>query len=492
MSPIERHYRLLVRTYPPGPRRTELLDTLLDCAPPGKRWPHPLEIINLLRYGLRARLGRPGTTGVVVVATLAALAFAFFGAAAGNRLAWEFAPSLPTGQAERELKATVFPGLHVWGGGDADKFLADEADEGTRYGDADYWVEHTAATRDVHAYTVGVRDRLIADGWEIRSPLIPQEDQSDQDLADRETSWSFWATKDDLALSFSDVLLPARPWYDAPGAASFELTRTESTLTWSGAAAGALLSALAGWLLVGAVSRRTEFRPGATVSSTTLFGLAVLMLGPTVLLSLDPIVQRLSDPPEPVVTPYWNALTYLGDFFAVIAGCLALAALLVGLIPERSAWHRARRRRLPGAIAFVLVVASVVAIGWIRSAPEVRADRACTPAVPPPARGDTHLTRKARVFVRSGTSPEQLNLITVASRRAWGGVGELKWDPMAPEFQHTYCGAGASMPAQVAVTMPWYFVADLSSPGVFPALDAELSGMPGVIAVRKAERDLEY
>lgn len=46
-----RRYRLLARTYPPGPRRAELLDTMLMVAEDtGRRRPSAREVANVLRH----------------------------------------------------------------------------------------------------------------------------------------------------------------------------------------------------------------------------------------------------------------------------------------------------------------------------------------------------------------------------------------------------------------------------------------------------------
>jgi hypothetical protein len=71
---LTRAYRRLVQIYPRGRRRDELLDTLIACAAPGRRRPAPREVANLVYHGARARLGRPGSRGIVVLAWLIALA----------------------------------------------------------------------------------------------------------------------------------------------------------------------------------------------------------------------------------------------------------------------------------------------------------------------------------------------------------------------------------------------------------------------------------
>jgi hypothetical protein len=64
----------------------------------------------------------------------------------------------------------------------------------------------------------------------------------------------------------------------------------------------------------------------------------------------------------------------------------------------------------------------------------------------------------------------------------------LNRDPLAPEFQTTYCG-DAQLPAAVGQRLPWYFTVWLTSPGAFPALMAEVATLPGVVAVQRASRD---
>ena len=58
MSVLERRYRRLLRAYPPRYRRDraeEMLGTLLETTPPGRRWPPQREARALLAGGLRVR-----------------------------------------------------------------------------------------------------------------------------------------------------------------------------------------------------------------------------------------------------------------------------------------------------------------------------------------------------------------------------------------------------------------------------------------------------
>jgi hypothetical protein len=58
VTPLERRCRLLLRAYPAWYRReraAEMLDTLLEASPPGRRWPSLRDSRSLVREGLRVR-----------------------------------------------------------------------------------------------------------------------------------------------------------------------------------------------------------------------------------------------------------------------------------------------------------------------------------------------------------------------------------------------------------------------------------------------------
>ncbi|MEU4427350.1 hypothetical protein AB0F81_42565 [Actinoplanes sp. NPDC024001] len=457
---LARRYRWLLRCYPPGPRRAEMLGTLLECAPPDRARPTWREAVNLVRFGLRARLGRPAGTAIVVLAALVSLASGLLGAAGAARLGWEFAPSLPVAD---ELKATVFPGLHVWGGGDAEPFVPSADGETTEFGYADYWVDHTGATQDVRAYAEGARDRLAAAGWDIRGALTVEEDRSSEPVS---AEAGFWATTDGLVLEFSAVHWEGRAWYDSDGAASFTLSRSAPGWLTVVAVAGGLIGALAGWLLTGWASRRSEgheFRSaaaGAMAWMTVLLTLFAALLGG--LWSWDP--ER---PGDEVV---WLGLRVLtGEAGVVIAG-LALLALAAA--------------RLRAVIPAVVVLAGVVAAtGWNSAA-----IASCTPVGPPadPPASSVEHSRVARVYVAQDATAEQRNLAEAAIGRVWGTRGwSFHYDPTDAEYRDAYCGGGR-LTGDSGMRVPYFWEIEMSSPGVFPALDAEVAHLPGIVAVRHA------
>jgi len=64
MSGLEGRARLVLRAYPPGyraERGEEIIGTLLEASPPGRRWPAAREARSLVAAGLRARAAQNRT-----------------------------------------------------------------------------------------------------------------------------------------------------------------------------------------------------------------------------------------------------------------------------------------------------------------------------------------------------------------------------------------------------------------------------------------------
>ncbi len=332
MRSLERGYRALVRAYPPGRRRTELLDTLIEAAPADRRRPTAREAANLVRHGLRARLGRPRSRGVVVLAVLVALVGGFVGAAASARVAWEAVPGYPSGAALREISDTVFPGLDATGERDGDGLFFDVMeksaldvlvqghDEDFAFSTLTVAAPGGFVTGDYRTWTDAARDRLVAAGWQIHDEWPTGATWIATGELD-ESGRSFRATRDGLGLLFSsetDVV-------DTPAGQFYALATLDRLTPWyvnAAALAGLLLGALAGWLATGWASRRTE-RASPAVRSLTREPavLALLLLAPQAVLGLTALVVQAfsSDPPG---QPFWSlSLTY--GF-----GCGALGVLL--------------------------------------------------------------------------------------------------------------------------------------------------------------------
>ncbi|MFC4071452.1 hypothetical protein [Actinoplanes subglobosus] len=458
---LARRYGRWLRFYPPGPRRAEMLATLLECAPPQRSRPALREILNLVRYGLRARLGHPASTAVVVLAVLAALASGLLGAAAAARIGWANAPALPSGAESQALGQTVFPGQRVWGGGDAEPFRLSGDGEQTVYGYADYWVKHNGPTRDVRAYAEGARDRLAAAGWDVHGEVVYEVDHEAVTPSDGAT---FWASRDDLVLSYYGTLWGERAAWDSDGAHSFELTRSAPAWLDTVAAAGGVVGALAGWLFFGWASRRSEGHPLRTAVAGGLAWTAVVWTLMTALLGGMWNVR----PDRPADEFVWLSLGSLTG----ASGALILAMVVTAFAVVRM------RAAIPAA---VLVAGAVVLSGG-----QSAAFAACTPSGPPddlPAEVVAH-SRVARVYVAQDSTDVQRNYAEAAINRVWGAVASsFHHDPAEAAYRDAYCDGGR-LKGDSGMRVPYFWEVSLSSPGVYAAVVDEVSRMPGVVAVR--------
>ncbi|MDR7277262.1 hypothetical protein [Catenuloplanes atrovinosus] len=427
----------------------------------------------------------------VLLTLLVALAGAYLGGAAVNRAAWEFAPGLPSGAAANEITATLLPGLHVWGGGDADLFVSQSDGEGIEYGYATYWVRHTGPTRDIQAYTTDARDRLAAAGWRVHDYIYdPPEDLIDGGTA---SAARFWAERPGLVLGFEDFLFTERPAYDADGGIQITLRRDDpgwlAPVTWAGAILGGVLAgALAVW-----TRRRIAVVPGGSriAATTTVFMLLLLLPG----MLVQPV------PEVPGKAPFWGGFMDLGEGPAVLAAVLAVPLLGVAVVIAFRAgplWPLIRRvalaagRRRWLVLATALVVVAVAALTWTAAAvPAARPEAApseCRPAPGPPAQApasETNGSTLARVYVDPASTPDERNLIAAAIRRSWAGVdGPLVWDPDSAEFRDVYCDGGV-IPAEAVAGLPYFFEVELAVPTDYPALVQEVTGLRGVVTVRQ-------
>jgi hypothetical protein len=482
---LVRAYRRLTRFYPPGPRRDELLDTLVACAPPGRRHPRLSEVVNLAAHGSRARLGRPRSRGVVVLAVLIALAAGFAGAGGAGRLGLEAVGSLPVGAEAAKINQIIFPGLTVWGGGDAQKIVAQGDGEGIEYGYAISWVKSTPATRDVAGYTAAVRARLEAAGWTVTG-VDPPLDETDMDGANpADRAEGFTAQRGALALHFSDYLYPGAPWYDGDGNATYSMWHRPPWWLIGIAWLGALLAAALAWLLTGWVSRRVHSSLGA-----------VLGVAGAICCLLGLLPATLGDgPADETAGPFWQGFAGLGAGPAILAGIAAALMVFVVVLLKppaplvRGMRHAAtwpgrvwRRPRL--LVALLAAGAIVVGLGLYRVDTRPTATGSCTPVVPsgivdPPS---AHLSYRSRIFIDPATPADERNLIEAAFRRGFGGGYIFSWTP-TPGFTDAFCRHGR-VAAAVARTLPWYWNVDLGSPGLFAGMVNEVEGMPGIVAVQ--------
>jgi hypothetical protein len=334
-------YRLLLRAYPPGRRRGELADTLLEV---GRARPSVREGLNLLRHGLRARLGRPASTAVVVLATMIALVTGVVGAAVTTRLAWEAVPALPSGERLDEIAGTVFPGVPTTAEKYSDELFYDLRepstaevfltghDEDFQFTDVILGPESRFLPGDYRQWTVEAQGRLVEAGWEVgRAEVTGATWIATGEIDD--SGRLFTATRDGLALEIqteTDVV-------DTP-AGSFSVTAEIDRLTpgyvLAAGVFGLLAGALLGWLVTGWVSRRTEFQ-GAGVRSLARepAWLGLVFLLPQALVALVAMVgqQVVGGAPG---SPFWAlSVTYgfgCGLLGFVLFGVSLVTALVAG------------------------------------------------------------------------------------------------------------------------------------------------------------------
>ncbi|MFI1994792.1 hypothetical protein [Actinoplanes sp. NPDC020271] len=219
--------------------------------------------VRLSGHGVRVRLGRPGTSGIVVLAVLVAMLGGFFGAGAATRIGWEFAQPLPSGAQAEEVARTVFPAVPVAGGGDAPFWTFSSDGEYVEPGSAAYVVE----TSNVTDLVSGVRDRLAAAGWRL-------DDTSAENARPGRTPTQddpVRATRDGITLTYA-------------GGDTFTVARSVPSWLWWFAGGGAVLGALIGWLLTGWAGQRAEQGSVAgqlagLVAWPTVVVMLVLLLG---------------------------------------------------------------------------------------------------------------------------------------------------------------------------------------------------------------------
>ncbi|WP_433360378.1 hypothetical protein ACQPZX_26620 [Actinoplanes sp. CA-142083] len=342
MSRLDARYRLLLRAYPPGRRRAELLDTLMEAAPASRHIPTLREAANLLRHGLRARLGRPAGRGIVVVAAFVALIAGFLGASVAARVAWEFAPDHPSGAALAEIKATVFPGLPAEAARNGDGLFFDPSERSyagvALYGHSEDFEFSTLIlfptgrfiSGSYRSWTAAAQDRLVAAGWQVSDAEVTGPTSIATGEVD-DTGRTFTATRDGRALKVettTDVV-------DTP-AGSFDVTARLDRLTpgyvTAAAVLGLLSGALVGWLLTGWASRRTEHAaPSIRALARLSTIVALVLLLPQALFGVL-LLGTATFAAGPPVQPFWSlSLTYgYGcGFLGVLLFAVALASAAV-------------------------------------------------------------------------------------------------------------------------------------------------------------------
>jgi hypothetical protein len=320
-------YRLLLCVYPKGSRRGELTDTLLMAAEAG-HVRGPIATLNLLRHGMRARLGRPFSKGVVVLAILVSILSGFLSASLANRIGWQAAPALPSGAERARLAEMLTPGLPAQWHELTDGPFRDVGGE-TDAASIGYYTDRTPATENVDAFLAGLRQRLDAAGWRVidTSPIGSTDIGTG---ARTNNSQALIARNDELVLQFEG---------HTEGLLTVSIYRAEPRwLTGSTLTVG-LFGMLGGWLLTGWASRRLERRRWATLLAATAAVGGLILLIPAWLLGSLVFLGTLSDTTVPD-GPFWRGLVPTDEFGGMTypAGAAIAAALAISVLcPPRPA-----------------------------------------------------------------------------------------------------------------------------------------------------------
>ncbi|MFU8853745.1 hypothetical protein ACNAW0_22575 [Micromonospora sp. SL1-18] len=343
---LTRHYRWLLLAYPRAYRRErgeEILGLLLDTAPPGKTRPAVREALDLVRAGLRCRLGRRASRTVGVWALLTALICGLFTASLAARVAWETSRPQPDQAEVTAIFAEAFPGHRL--NGDVETapalfvfygqplqwrslkpvLLGDggEYQEGAAYAAA-----ARPAPTPVAETLATARQRLWTAGWRVNDPTSEVLDVCGPrcDLTRRPVETVLVARQGDTVLraTFHDSSYNSY--------LHVEVQRAAPPAVLPAAVLAGLVGGGLAWLAFAWASRRTEGRRGVL----PLFGIAFFLWWVPALLSTPSLISHHLDELHPSWHPLWE---WLGQptcslLFLVGAVC-ALAVLVVALVPRK-------------------------------------------------------------------------------------------------------------------------------------------------------------
>ncbi|MEH1164249.1 hypothetical protein V6V47_02540 [Micromonospora sp. CPCC 205539] len=355
---LARRYRRLLRCYPRDWRQArtpEVVGLLLDTAPPGRTRPTARETVDLVRAGLRCRLGRPRSRTVVAWAVLASVICGLFTGALASRAAWETSRPQPDRAEAGAILAEVFPGHDL---GDLDvppalfvvygQPLTLGNVRSVLLGDGGEYQESATGAGALGAPPVPAeqivavaRQRLTASGWQVYDPEV----SGGITCADKVCATPLAITQTDLRARRGDTVLTASISSQTNADATYlavELHRAPPPLAAPTGALGTLLGAMVAFLVFGWASRRTEGRRGDGAAKF-FFGVALVLWWLPVPLAAPQLLRHHLDEPHPAWHPLWE---WLGQpvaslLFLVGAVCALLA---LGLAAEP------RRKRSPVAL----------------------------------------------------------------------------------------------------------------------------------------------
>ncbi|MEE6259374.1 hypothetical protein [Plantactinospora sonchi] len=349
---LARRYRRLLLAYPRAYRRVradELLGALLDAAPPGRTRPTFREAADLIRHGLRARLGRPASRTVVAWAVLASVIGGVFTAAFATRAAWETARPLPRTAEVRAMLAEILPGQEFTG-------IEDPPAMFLIYGQPLNWnMAHSLLFGDGGEYAqsgIGgstdgplahppqqtvelVQHNLRAHGWTVHPTMTNNLYDCVGPPCDPTTiprSTTIQARRGDT--TFTMQVNPAHP--GNPAFISADFRRATPYAVHPYGILGGIAGAAVVFLLFGWASRRTERRPVASVGVELLLGVTLFFWWVPTVFSVQWMARHHLDEPHPSWHPMWEWLGQPTFSLLFLVGCgSALLALALAAVPRR-------------------------------------------------------------------------------------------------------------------------------------------------------------
>jgi hypothetical protein len=344
-GPLARRYRRLLFAYPRAYRRLrgdELLGALLDAAPPGRTRPTAREAANLLRHGLRARLGRPGSRTVVAWAVLTVVIGGVFSAAFATRAAWQTARPLPRTAEARAMLAEILPGQEFTGLRDAPAMfvfygqpLSWNAADSLLFGDGGEYTQ-AGIGGGVDAPTLApqetvelVQRNLRAHGWTVHS-LTVRDLYSCTEPCEPDGRYTTIVARRGDTVFRMDVYPPEIPISPSVNAG---FVRATPSAVYPFGIGGGVLGAVSAFLLFGWASRRTEGRHLARAAVKMLLAVTLFFWWAPTLLAFAWMARHHQDEPSPSWPPMWEWLGQPTFSLLFFVGCgsallgLALAAL---------------------------------------------------------------------------------------------------------------------------------------------------------------------
>ncbi|SIN41768.1 hypothetical protein [Micromonospora cremea] len=297
---------------------------------------------------LRRRLGRPASNSVVAWAGLAAVICGLFAGALASRAAWETSRPQPDRAEAGAILTEVFPGHDL---GDIDTppalFVVYGhplrlsnlktvllGDGGEYQESATGAVAFGAPPAPAEQIVTVARQRLTEAGWRMYDPEV----SSYTGCTDKLCATPVPITDTTLTARRGDTILNASISTQTAADATYlvvELHRAPPPAVVPAGVLGALLGAVAGWLVFGWASRRTEGRRVSGAVSV-LFGVTMVLWWLPVLLSAPYLLQHHLGEPHPAWHPLWEWLGQPTASLLLLVGTLcALLALGLAATPRR-------------------------------------------------------------------------------------------------------------------------------------------------------------